>query len=73
MLPIKPACARDLRKSGLTVTVYHDIHAGEFGELCGLLLPEALKRITDNGFDCQTFESARFRLQLSGRPPQGQG
>ena len=44
----------------LTVTVYDDIHAGSFGKLCGLLLPEALKRITDTGVDCQTYLAKHY-------------
>lgn len=44
----------------LTVTIYEDIHTGAFGKLCGLFLPEALKRITDTGVDCQTFLARHY-------------
>ena len=44
----------------LTVTVYDDLHAGEFAKVCGLLLPEAAKRIRDTGADCQTYLAKKY-------------
>ena len=44
----------------LTVAVYDDVHAGEFSKVCGLLLPEALKRITDTGVDCQRYLTKHY-------------
>ncbi len=44
----------------LTAAVYDDVHAGDFGKVCGLLLPEALKRITDTGVDCQTYLAKHY-------------
>jgi len=40
--------------------VYDDVHSRDFAKVCGLLLPEALKRITDTGVECQSFLAKHY-------------
>lgn len=44
----------------LTVTLYKDLHAGEFAKVCALALPALLQRFTATGSDCQTYLGKKY-------------
>jgi hypothetical protein len=44
----------------LTAAVYDDVHAGEFGKACALVLPAAMARFTAAGTDCQSFFAKQY-------------
>ncbi len=44
----------------LTTAVYDDLHAGEFGKACALVLPASLQRFTATGGDCQSYLGKKY-------------
>lgn len=44
----------------LTAAVYDDVHAGEFGKACALVLPASLQQFTATGGDCQSYLGKKY-------------